>query len=161
MRIARRRPTVILSGLIAIGCARQPSTENSESPPARDTTVAPSAASPDLRTTRWQLVALGDKAVAVADTQRAPHIILQAGSNQVTGSGGCNRMFGVYELNGDALRFSGIGSTKMACPSGTDIETTFLPALLKVAKWRVVGRQLELSDSAGMVLARFDATAPK
>jgi len=60
-----------------------------------------------------------------------------------------------------ALRFSGIGSTKMACPSGTDIETTFLPALLEVAKWRVVGRQLELSDSAGMVLARFDATAPK
>ena len=161
MRIARRRLTVILSGLIAIGCARQPSTENSESPPARDTAVAPSAASPDLRTTRWQLVALGDKAVAVADTQRAPHLIMQAGSKQVTGSGGCNRMFGVYELNGDALHFSGIGSTKMACPSGMDIETAFLPALLKVAKWRVVGRQLELSDSAGMVLARFDATAPK
>ena len=161
MHIARHRLIAILSGVIAIGCAKQPSTENTESPPATDTIVASTTAPPDLRSTRWQLVALGDKAVAVADTQRAPHIILQAGSNQVTGSGGCNRMFGVYELNGDALRFSGIGSTKMACPSGTDIETTFLPALLKVAKWRVVGRQLELSDSAGMVLARFDATAPK
>ena len=161
MRIPSRRLTVILSGLFAIGCARQPSTENSESPPIGDTTVASSTASPDLRSTRWQLVALGDKAVAVADTQRAPHIILQADSKQLTGSGGCNRMFGVYELNGDALRFSGIGSTKMACPSGMDIETAFLPTLLKVAKWRVLGQQLELSDSTGMVLARFDATLPK
>ena len=161
MRIPSRRLTVMLSGLIAIGRARQPSTENSESPPTRDTTVASTTASPDLRSTRWKLVALGDKAVAVADTQRAPHIILQADSKQLTGSGGCNRMFGVYELNGDALRFSGIGSTKMACPSGMDIETAFLPTLLKVAKWRVVGQQLELSDSTGMVLARFDATLPK
>ena len=161
MRIPSRRLTVTLSGLIAIGCARQPSTENSESPPARDTAVASTTASLDLRSTRWQLVALGDKAVAVADTQRAPHIILQADSKQLAGSGGCNRMFGVYELNGDALRFSGIGSTKMACPSGMDIEAAFLPTLLKVAKWRVVGQQLELSDSTGMVLARFEAAAPK
>ena len=161
MRIPTRRLTVILSGLIAIGCARQPSTENSEPPPTRDTTVASTTASPDLRSTRWQLAALGDKAVPVADTQRAAHMILQADSKQLTGSGGCNRMFGVYELNGDALRFSGIGSTKMACPSGMDIETAFLPTLLKVAKWRVVGQQLELSDSTGMVLARFEATAPK
>jgi hypothetical protein len=42
-----------------------------------------------------------------------------------------------------------------------DIETAFLAALGKVAKWRVVGQQLELSDSTGMVLARFEATAPK
>ena len=161
MRIASRRVTVILSGFIAIGCARQPSTENSESPSVGDTTVASTMASPDLRSTRWQLVALGDKAVAVADTQRAAHIILQADSKQLTGSGGCNRMFGGYELNGDAVRFSDVASTKMACPSGMDIETAFLAALGKVAKWRVVGRQLELSDSTGMVLARFEATAPK
>src|SRR5688572_24155147 len=61
MRIASRCLTVILSGLISVGCARQPSTENSESPPVGDTTVASTTASPDLRSTRWQLVALGDK----------------------------------------------------------------------------------------------------
>jgi len=158
MHIARHRLIAILSGVIAIGCAKQPSTEHSESPPATDTMVASTTAPPDLRSTRWQLVALGDKAVAVADAQRAAHIILQADSKQLTGSGGCNRMFGGYELSGDALRFSGIGSTKMACASGMDIETAFLPALLKVVKWRVVGQQLELSDSTGTVLARFQAT---
>jgi heat shock protein HslJ len=66
-------------------------------------------------------------------------------------------MFGVYELNGDALRFSGIGSTRMACPDGMDVESGFLSALMRVAKWRVTGQQLELSDSTGVVLARFDA----
>jgi putative lipoprotein len=157
MRTTRRRLTVVLSGLVAIGCARQPSAENSGSPPGADTPSVPAPAGPDLRSTRWQLVALGDKPVTVADGQRTPHIILQAGSKQMSGSGGCNRMFGVYELNGEALRFSGVGSTKMACPGGMDIESAFLPALLKVAKWRIVGQQLELSDSTGAVLARFAA----
>lgn len=70
-------------------------------------------------------------------------------------------MFGVYELNGDALRFSGVGSTKMACRDGMDTEATFLAALLRAAKWRVTGQQLELSDSAGAVLARFEASPKK
>jgi len=147
--------------LITAGCARQPSTENSGTSADTSTptsaTAAPGGTSPDLRKTTWQLVSLGDKPVSVPDSQRTPHIILQPDSKQVSGSGGCNRVFGVYELNGDALRFSGIGSTRMACPDGMDVESAFLSALLRVAKWRVAGQQLELSDSSGAVLARFDA----
>ena len=152
---------VALFPIVALACARQPADEGA-APPAAGATAAAhppagTSATVDIRGTDWRLVALGDKAVAVVDTQRAPRIVLQADSKQVTGSGGCNRMFGVYELNGDALRFSGIGSTKMACQDGMDTESAFLPALLRVAKWRVAGQQLELSDSTGAVLARFDA----
>jgi len=45
----------------------------------------------------------------------------------------------------------------MACPDAMDVETAFLPALQRVAKWRIAGRQLELLDSAGALVARFDA----
>lgn len=163
MLVATRCLAIAATCLLAAGCSRQPSTENSGSQTSKDTTTpssatgTPGAPSPDLRSTTWQLVSIGDKPVSVPDSQRTPHIILQADSKQVSGSGGCNRMFGVYELNGDALRFSGIGSTKMACKDGMDVESAFLPALLRVAKWRVTGQQLELSDSTGAVLARFDA----
>jgi putative lipoprotein len=117
-----------------------------------------SSRSPELRGTDWRLVALGDQPVAPADSQRAARVVLQPNSKQVAGSGGCNRLFGVYELNGDALRFSGVGSTKMACRTGMDTEAAFLSTLLHVARWRIDGQQLAMSDSSGAVLARFEAT---
>ena len=107
-------------------CARTPSTENSGAqasgtPPATPTPAA--GAATELRGTTWLLTTLGDKAITATDTARAAQMILRPDSKQVNGSGGCNRLFGVYELNGDALRFSGIGSTKMACQDGMDTET--------------------------------------
>ena len=148
--------------LLVAACSRTPSSDTAgtltdtaaKTAAAADTT----ATAPNIRDTRWNLVALGDKSLAPADTQRAtPHIILAPDSKQVSGSGGCNRMFGVYELTGDNLRFSGIGSTKMACKGSMETETQFLGSLLKVKTWKAAGQQLALSDSTGAVLARFEA----
>ena len=156
-------PRVLAAVLLvvsAMGCSKRPSNEAGTVP---DTAAAPkvtadtAAAATELRGTKWLLVALGDKPVTVTDSNRAAHIILQPDSKQVAGSGGCNRMFGTYELNGDALRFSGVGATKMACKDGMDTEGAFLPALLRVRQWKIAGQQLELSDSAGVALARFEA----
>jgi len=47
----------------------------------------------------------------------------------------------------------------MACTTGMDIETAFLPALAWVARWRIVDRHLELTDAAGTLVARFQAKA--
>ena len=148
--------------LLVAACSRTPSSESAGTPTDTAAKAAPSAdtiaAAPGIRDTRWNLVALADKALAPADTQRAiPHIILAPDSKQVSGSGGCNRMFGVYELTGANLHFSGVGSTKMACKGGMDTETQFLGSLLHVRTWKIVGQQLELSDSTGAVLARFEA----
>ena len=52
---------------------------------------------------------------------------------------------------------SGVGSTRMACKDGMDTEGAFLPVLLRVRRWKITGQQLELSDSAGVALARFQA----
>jgi heat shock protein HslJ len=39
-----------------------------------------------------------------------------------------------------------------------DTEAAFLSTLLHVARWRINGQQLAMSDSSGAVLARFEAT---
>lgn len=147
----------------AAACTPKPSTAGADSQQATPpTTAAPTTtAAADLKDTYWLLTTLRDKSIAASDTQRAAHIILRGDSKQVNGSGGCNRMFGVYELNGDALRFSGIGATKMACQDGMDTEVDFLSALLNVAKWKIDGQQLSLSDSTGAVIATFDAKAKR
>jgi heat shock protein HslJ len=134
------------------GCSRTPATSD-------DTAPAVTTTAPQLEGTYWRLVAIGDTPVPAANTEREAHIILNAASRQATGSGGCNRMFGTYTLNGDALSFSGVGSTKMACPGAMETENAFLPALARVAKWRSSGQQLELLDAAGSVVARFEAKA--
>ena len=146
---------VITASMLAIAfaaCSRRPTSESQSDAAAVNSTAA------QLQSTYWKLTALGGNPVNVPDSQREPHIVLQPDS-KVNGSGGCNRMFGSYALTGDALTFSGVGSTKMACQDAMDIETSFLPALQRVAKYRVVGQQLELLDSAGALVARFDAKA--
>ena len=154
-------PVLLAVSAALIACSRQPGTEAGTT--RADTTASPKivpdspVASADIRATDWRLVALGEKPVSTPDSARAPRVLLQRDSKQVTGSGGCNRLFGVYELNGEALRFSGVGSTKMACKDGMDTEAAFLRDLLRVARWRIAGNRLELSDSAGVVLAKFEA----
>jgi heat shock protein HslJ len=55
------------------------------------------------------------------------------------------------------LIFSQIVSTMMACTSGMDIEQVFLKALGRVTNWSITGQNLDLFDSRGTLLARFEA----
>ena len=151
--LVRRLLSAALLTVAALACSRRPTSESGQEAAAVNANAA------QLRATYWKLTALGSTPVNVPDSPREPHLVLQAGSKQVGGSGGCNRMFASYELNGDAPTFSGVGSTKMACQDGMDIETSFLPALQRVAKYRITGQQLELLDASGSLVARFDAKA--
>ena len=114
-----------------------------------------------LRETYWKLVQLGEKPVTATDQQREANLIFHTDQNRVTGSGGCNRLTGSYTLEGHALRFGGIASTRMACMHGMETETAFLAALEEVRTWKTAGQQLELFDSGGKLLARFTAVALK
>ena len=109
----------------------------------------------------WKLTALNGKPVLAAANQREPSLILQsAGAHQrATGSGGCNRFTGSYELNGNSLRFSALAGSMMACVDGMDTEKEYLETLPQVRTWKVLGQHLELFDAAGTMLARFEARA--
>jgi copper homeostasis protein (lipoprotein) len=110
-----------------------------------------------LENTYWKLTRLGNEAVIVGERQREPHVILNLETKRVSGSSGCNRLVGGYELNGDKLTFGQMASTRMACPDGMDTERAFLAALQEVKKWKVAGQHLELLDAAGNLEARFEA----
>lgn len=120
--------------------------------------VAASTAA-SLENTYWKLIALRGKPVVMSDRQREPHLMLQPEQHRVTGSGGCNRLSGGYTLAGDRLTFGRAAGTLMACADGMDQERAFLDALAEVTRWRIEGQRLELLDSRGEVLARFDAVA--
>ncbi len=116
------------------------------------------AADAPLENTHWKLAALGDASVSADSVQSEAFLVLDPQQHRVSGSGGCNRLTGSYELNGDELKFGQTAGTMMMCPKGMDTEQAFLKSLGRANKWKITGPSLALFDSDGNVLARFDAS---
>lgn len=122
----------------------------------RETCGQPLADSP-LRGTYWKLTRLNGEPVEVTVKRQEPHLIFAENEPRVSGSSGCNRVLGGYEVDGDKLRLGQMAGTMMACLTGMDLEQRFLQTLAKVARYRINGSHLEMLDSAGTMLARFEA----
>ncbi|HWP11745.1 MAG TPA: META domain-containing protein, partial [Ramlibacter sp.] len=124
----------------------------------RESCGNPLADSP-LRGTYWKLVRLGETPVQAAEKQREPHLIFANHEPRVSGSGGCNRVSGSFELDADKLRLGHMAGTKMACLDSMEQEHRFLQSIEKVERYRISGSHLEMLDAAGTVIARFEAVA--
>lgn len=73
----------------------------------------------------------------------------------VSGMGGCNRYAGSAQIDGDAIKFLPMGSTRMACsPAIMKQESKFHATLEKVTAWRVdePKGKLVLLDKGGFVV---------
>jgi copper homeostasis protein (lipoprotein) len=136
------RPTVVVERFVAIW--------------PRETCGTPQADS-SLRNTYWRLVRLRNAPVRVATGQREAYLVLALNNQRVSGHDGCNRLIGRFELNGDSLRFRDMAATMMACPD--DVDRRFRQALGQVERYRISGSHLEMLDTAGAVVARFEAVA--
>ena len=68
-------------------------------------------------------------------------------------------MQAVFEADAENLKFDGLGTTKMFCPTGMDTEGRFLDALDRTTYYRVIADTLMLQDSAAARLARFVASS--
>jgi putative lipoprotein len=115
----------------------------------------PATSRSGLENSRWSVIRIGERVVAVSGVQREPWIELDPQSKRVTGSGGCNRISGGYEAGNGTLRFGRTMSTQMACPS-MNTETAFLRALAGTRRYRVSGRFLELLDDNGRPLVMLE-----
>lgn len=79
-----------------------------------------------------------------------------ADDGRVSGSGGCNRLFGSARIDDERLVFGGVGTTRMACaPALMDQEQKFLAALSATRTFRIDGPFLRFYDDMGAELVRF------
>lgn len=114
-----------------------------------------------LERTDWKLERLGDEAVVDNPDQPEPNLTLNPDDHRISGSGGCNRMMGTYQLDGESLRFGALATTRMACANGMDQEQRFLASLELVRTWKIKGTHLELSSEDGKVVALLEARDTK
>ncbi|NLX18932.1 MAG: META domain-containing protein [Desulfobulbus sp.] len=110
-----------------------------------------------LRGTVWKLVRLVGSPVTAVESQAEPELFFAPDALHVSGSGGCNRLSGDFELKGEALRFGHLAMTMKACPEGMDQERSFVEILARVESHRIRGSHLDLLDKEGSVLARLEA----
>ena len=112
----------------------------------------------DLVNTLWRLTRLGDQPVIPVDNQRAASLVLRSEGNKLTGSDGCNRLMGGYQIDGESLSFGKVASTRMACPPpAMETARAFTRALEQTKAYTITGEHLELLGADGMRLARFEA----
>lgn len=82
--------------------------------------------------------------------------------NKVTGSTGCNKLTGTFELKGtDAIKFLPIATTRMACldENAGAVERDLLEAVTKVGSWIITDKTL-LLKSGNNVLLKLESQKP-
>ncbi len=135
------------------GCAKKDEPKDDQKTPGAATQATQST----LLDTKWLLTELSGAPIT-QDTAGEPIFIqLTADSNRVAGFTGCNRLIGSYQADGDTLIFAHVATTKMACPSGQEIETLLLETLVKSWTFAIVGDRLDLKSKES-VIARFKAS---
>lgn len=114
------------------------------------TRIAPADLS--LEGTEWQLTTFvsGEAASSLLVDTQITAIFLQG---QVNGTAGCNRYFGSYEVDGETIAVSPLGSTRMACAEEIMAqESSFLAALQAATAFEIEGEQLTITYDAGTLI---------
>lgn len=120
-----------------------------------DKTCAPTTHA-ELVGTYWRLVEVNGQTVRTPEQQKEAHMVLAAEESAVRGNAGCNNFFGGFQTSDNALSFSQLGSTMMACPEGMDTERDFLAVLGSTTRFEISGLFLELYAD-DQLLARLEA----
>lgn len=171
-----RKSIIVLIGLLLVSCASSaPETpvatvqpvETEPPAAAPNPTVPPSVetqAAGDLTGRVWYLETYKDAQGTQAPLLAGSQITAEFGSDgTLSGSSGCNRYTGSYQVDSDQLQIGALASTMMACldPAGLmEQETAYLQVLSNAASFRLADSKLELLDDDGQVTLVFSETPP-
>ena len=112
----------------------------------------------DFKNTYWRASLLDTEAVQRAQNQPEPNLVFHE-DGRLAGSDGCNRIIGSYEEERGTLAFSGLATTRKACPEGMQQASRFLQALEEVSQYQIIGHHMEMRDESGKLRLRFEAVA--
>lgn len=124
-----------------------------------DKTAMGAMATDALMNSTWVLQTLGGKAVAMPEGVDTPWIKLSADGDRLEGFGGCNNMFGGFQIEGSKISFPGLGGTKKYCEATQQTENAFMGALRETDAFKLDKGVLSLLQGT-RELATLKAPAP-
>jgi heat shock protein HslJ len=102
-----------------------------------------------LKGTEWKLEALNGKTVTLKGGNYVT-LNFEGSTEKINGAAVCNKYFGEYVKTGNALTFSGIGSTKMMCDDNLN-ESDYFNALGKVDAYKISEGKLSLTSNDSVI----------
>jgi len=110
----------------------------------------PIAAVRSLSGTKWRLTEVNGRALNTHDA----YLEFDDITKRFSGSGGCNRVAGTYQVDGSRIKFTQGISTRMACldKEVQTLETNFLKNLNEVTDFQIEGDLLRLTRGAQPML---------
>jgi len=116
----------------------------------------------ELKDTYWKLIELDGATIVMEPAQqREVRITLAGEGSRLIGFSGCNQLVGAYVQDGNALRFTQMAGTRMACVEPLmELESQVLKMLGATTGYRIEGEQLTLLGG-DQVLARFEPVQDK
>ncbi len=109
---------------------------------------------------QWDITELEGQPVTISSGSQPNLLFFPGKLSTVSGSTGCNKLNGSFELTGgNFIKFSPLATTKMAC-MGDNVELNFLAALAKVNNWNIINNQLLLNNGK-TVMAKLKAVTPE
>ncbi|MEP0712623.1 META domain-containing protein [Algoriphagus sp.] len=104
---------------------------------------------------QWTVVEILNVPVQTAGSREDAHLIFDSSEKMMSGNGGCNRIFGSYEIEKkNSLRFGEIGATRMACQD-SPFENKFLEVLKSVRYYQVNAGELLLKNGDKKVILKL------
>jgi heat shock protein HslJ len=111
-----------------------------------------------LDETQWDVVAINNGTQGVASVVNGTTVTIAFQKGIVVGSTGCNNYRGTYKVQGSAITFGGVATTRRMClDTGVmEQEQQFLASLAAVSTWAIEGDMLDLrhKDGSRQVQAR-------
>jgi len=106
-----------------------------------------------LEGTFWRAVVVGDRQLSSSSVP-GPYLVFEH-TGRVSGSDGCNRLAGDFNVNAEVVTFARMESTYKMCVGIHDVQRMFDRALTDARRLVIVGDQLELFDASNRPLAIF------
>lgn len=101
---------------------------------------------------RWTLYELKTVPVQLSGTEKDANLMFVPSQKQISGTGGCNRLTGIYELKkGGGIKFSNITTTRMMCTDQA-FEDRFLEVLNEVDGYAVENNIMLLKKGKEVVM---------
>jgi heat shock protein HslJ len=108
------------------------------------------SAPPRLEGIRWEVTGYNNGRQAVVGPKNGTRLTLMFQNGQVSGSSGCNRFHGSFEVDGKALAIGSMATTRMACEDAVMAqEREFLRALQSATTWGIVRGMLDIHRADG------------
>ena len=125
-------------------------------------TETPSAQTSNLEGQTWKLDWYLDSQGKQTKVLAGTEITAEFKDGNLAGNAGCNNYFGTYQVDGNTLKVSGIGSTMMAClETGVmEQEQAYLAALEQSATFQAQADSLQIADAGGKTILAYSVLQP-